>query len=145
MILIDANLLIYAVNSDAPRHPPAREWLDRALSGSVPVGLPWICLLAFLRIVTHSRVFSRPMQPDTAIDIVGEWLEQPIVDAVYPGDGHWPILRNLLRTTGTGGNLTTDTHIAAMAIERGATVCSADHDFKRFPGVHHVNPLEGAA
>ena len=145
MILIDANLLIYAVNSDAPRHAHAREWLDRTLSGNTPVGLPWVCLLAFLRITTHPRVFAHPLQPDAAIDRVNEWLDQPVVDAVYPGEGHWPILRNLLRTTGTGGNLTTDAHIAAIAIERGATVCSADHDFQRFPGVHHVNPLDGVA
>lgn len=141
MILIDANLLIYAVNSDAPRHPAARAWLDGTLSGVTPVGLPWVCVLAFLRITTSSRVFAQPMTADAAIDQVGEWLDQPYVDVIAPGVRHWPILRNLLQTTGMAGNLTTDAHIAAMAIERGAAIYSADHDFKRFPGVQHIDPL----
>ena len=141
MILIDANLLIYATNSDAPRHAAARAWLDETLSGVTPVGLPWVCVLAFLRIMTSSRIFDRPMPVDDAIDRVGAWLDQPFVDAIVPGERHWPILRNLLRTTGMAGNLTTDAHVAAMAIEHGATVYSADHDFKRFPGVDHVDPL----
>ena len=141
MILVDANLLIYAVNSDAPRHLAARAWLDETLSGVTPVGLPWVCVLAFLRITTYPHILARPMSVDAAIDQVGEWLDQPFVDTVAPGEKHWPILRNLLRTTGMAGNLTTDAHVAAMAIERGATVCSADHDFRRFPGVHHIDPL----
>lgn len=141
MILIDANLLIYAVNSDAPRHRQARSWLDETLSGVTPVGLPWVCVLAFLRITTSPRILGRPMPAEDAIHQVAQWLDQPFVDAIAPGEGHWPILRNLLRTTGMSGNLTTDAHVAAMAIERGATVCSADHDFKRFPGVHHIDPL----
>jgi toxin-antitoxin system PIN domain toxin len=142
MILVDANLLIYAVNQDAPHHSAAREWLERTLSGRVDVGLPWICILAFLRVTTHRRIFPSPLRPDQAIAFVQSWLNQPFVDAVAPGDAHWPILRNLLRSTGTSGNLTSDAHVAALAIERGATVCSADHDFKRFPGVRHINPLE---
>lgn len=142
MILIDANLLIYAANSDAPRHAVARAWLDETLSGMTPVGLPWVCVLAFLRITTSPRILARPMPVDDAIDQVGAWLAQPFVDAIVPGERHWPILRNLLRTTGMAGNLTTDAHVAAMAIERGATVYSADHDFKRFPGVDHVDPLD---
>ena len=141
MILIDANLLIYAVNSDAPPHLTARAWLDETLSGVTPVGLPWVCVLAFLRITTSGRILPRPMPVDAAIDQAGEWLDQPFVDTVAPGEKHWPILRNLLRTTGMAGNLTTDAHVAAMAIELGATVYSADHDFRRFPGVHHVDPL----
>ena len=142
MILIDANLLIYAVNSDAPHHKAARRWLERTLSGRVSVGLPWSCILAFLRITTHRRVFRSPLRPDQAIEIVEGWLAQPFVDAIAPGNAHWPILRNLLRTTGTSGNLTSDAHIAALAIEQGATVYSADYDFKRYPGVNHLNPLE---
>lgn len=141
MILIDANLLIYAVNSDAPRHPTARAWLDETLSGATPVGLPWVCVLAFLRITTSPRVFARPIPADAAIDQMEEWLDQPYVDAIAPGERHWPILGNLLRTSGMAGNLTTDAHVAAMAIERGAAVYSADYDFKRFPGVQHVDPL----
>ena len=142
MILIDANLLIYAINSDAANHQPARKWLDETLSGSTPVGLPWPCLLAFLRITTHPHILQRPMPADAAIDYVETWLKQPPVEVVAPGEGHWPILSNLLRAAGTAGNLSSDAHVAAMAIELGATVYSADHDFKRFAGVRHVNPLE---
>lgn len=142
MILIDANLLLYAVNLDSPRHSAARAWLEQALSGNETVGLPWIVLLAFLRIATNGRVFEHPLSPESACAYVEEWLNLPIVTTVAPGNGHWPILHNLLVTTGTGGNLTSDAHIAALALERGSTVYSTDNDFKRFPGLRHVNPLE---
>lgn len=142
MILIDANLLIYAVNLDSHHHRRARRWLEETLSGATSVGLPWICLLAFLRISTRPGILDRPLKTNEAAAFVESWLDQPFVEAVGPGSSHWPILRNLLRATGTSGNLTSDAHVAALAIEHGATVCSADHDFKRFPGVEHVNPLE---
>ena len=142
MILIDANLLIYAVNLDSHHHRRAREWLEETLSGATSVGLPWICLLAFLRITTRPGILAHPLTSDKATGFVESWLDQPFVDPVVPGNGHWPILRNLLRLTGTSGNLTSDAHVAALAIEHGASVYSADHDFKRFPGVDHVNPLE---
>ena len=142
MILVDANLLIYAVNLDAPRHEHARRWLEDTLSGTELVGLPWVCLLAFLRITTHPRVLARPLSVEAAGHFVQSWLDEPIVEPVAPSAGHWEVLYNLIRVTGTGGNLTTDAHIAAMAIERGALVYSADFDFRRFPGVRHVNPLD---
>ena len=142
MILVDANLLIYAVNRNSNHHRQARRWLEDTLSGATSVGLPWICLLAFLRITTRPGILTRALQPNAAIGFVDSWLSQPYVDVVTPSNNHWPILRNLLRTTGTSGNLTSDAHVAALAIEYGATVFSADHDFKRFPGVSHVNPLE---
>ena len=142
MILVDANLLIYAVNRDAPHHERARRWLQETLSGTSSVGLPWISLLAFVRITTRPGVLANPMPVDEAIGFVDEWLDRPLVWPVYPGDGHWAILRNLLRGSGAAGNLTSDAHLAALALERGATVCSADYDFRRFPGVEHVNPLE---
>ena len=142
MILIDANLLIYAVNLDSHHHRGARRWLEETLSGATSVGLPWICLLAFLRITTRPGILARPLKSDEATSFVESWLSQPFVDPVVPGSGHWPILRNLLRSTGTSGNLTSDAHVAALAIEHGATVYSADHDFNRFAGVDHVNPLE---
>ena len=144
MIIIDANLLIYAVNLDSHHHRPARRWLEDTLSGATSVGLPWICLLAFVRIATRPGVLARPLKANEAAAFVESWLDQPFVEAVAPGSGHWPILRNLLRVTGTSGNLTSDAHVAALAIEHGAAVYSADHDFKRFPGVEHVNPLEEA-
>ena len=142
MILIDANLLIYAINTDAPQHNSAHSWLVKTLSSDTTVGLPWVCLLAFLRITTRRGILAQPLAVDTALDYVDSWLNQPFVELVRPGDGHWAILRNLLRMSGTAGNLTSDAHIAALALERGAAIYSADHDFGRFPGVEHVNPIE---
>ena len=141
MILVDANLLIYAVNLNAPQHEQARAWLEETLSGTTSVGLPWVCLLAFVRITTRPGILARPLQAEEAIGFVQSWLGQPFVDPIAPREGHWPILRNLLRVTGASGNLTSDAHVAALAIERGAIIYSADYDFKRFPGVSHVNPL----
>lgn len=141
MLLIDANLLVYAVNSDAPQHVEARRWLESTLSGSGSVGLPWVCLLAFLRVTTRVGILGKPLRAEQAVGYIEAWLDQPFVEAVSAGANHWPILRNLVRLSGTGGNLTTDAHIAAMALERGAAVYSADHDFSRFPGIDHVNPL----
>ena len=112
------------------------------MSGATSVGLPWVCLLTFVRITTRPGILARPLQTDEAMGFVDSWLSQPFVDLIVPGNNHWPLLCNLLRTTGTSGNLTSDAHVAALAIEYGATVYSADHDFKRFPGVAHVNPLE---
>lgn len=141
MILVDANLLLYAVNDDLPQHGPARAWLEAIMSGSEVVGLPWVVLLAFLRITTSRRIFERPLMVEQAVEYVEEWLKQPVVRAVTPSSGHWAILRNLLLHSGTGGNLTTDAHIAALALEQGYAVYSTDNDFKRFPGLQHVNPL----
>jgi hypothetical protein len=141
VILIDANLLIYAIDSDSPQHERARPWLERVLSGADPVGLPWIVILAFIRITTREGIMRRPLPLGAALAYVQSWLRQPCVEAVAPGEQHWPILCRLLEATGTAGNLTSDAHIAALALERGATVCSTDHDFARFTGIRHVNPL----
>lgn len=141
MILVDANLLIYAVNEDLPQHKQARRWWEEVLSGVTAVGIPWVSVLAFLRVCTNPRVFSRPLSPEAAIAYVDEWLAQPPVRLVGPGTGHWAVLRNLLVQTGTAANLTTDAHIAALALEHGYHIYSADNDFQRFSGVTHVNPL----
>jgi len=141
VILVDANLLIYAIDTDAPLHGPAREWLEGALSGTTRIGLPWIVLLAFLRITTRPRILVRPLSLGEATVYVDSWLEQPFVEPVSPGPSHWGILRSLLAASGTAGNLTSDAHIAALAIEHRAAIYSTDHDFGRFPGVKHVNPL----
>lgn len=141
MILVDANLLIYAVNQDLPQHQAARAWWESVLSDGISVGIPWVAILAFVRICTNGRVFSNPLPTEAALGYVSEWLEIPTVKAVAPGRNHWPILRNLLVQSGTVGNLTTDAHIAALALEQGYTVCSADNDFKRFSGLRCVNPL----
>jgi len=143
VILIDANLLIYAINRDEPRHNQARRWLEKVLSGTEEAGLPWIVILAFLRITTRSGIMSKPLRDTEAIAYLDSWLQQPFVSILHPGDQHWPIFRNLLGTTGTAGNLTSDVHLAALAIEYGANLYSADYDFRRFSGITHVNPLEG--
>lgn len=141
MILIDANLLIYAVNSDSPQHEAARAWLEKTLSQEERVGLPWVVLLAFLRISTKRGIFERPLSPDRAREFVDEWLALPNVKAISPGSPHWPILSNLLKTTGTAGNLTTDAHLAAQGIEQGYKLATCDHDFHRFPGLDVLTPL----
>jgi toxin-antitoxin system PIN domain toxin len=143
VILVDANLLIYALDSDSPHHARARPWLERVLSGTAPVGLPWIVILAFIRLTTRPGIMRRPLPLSDAIAYVDSWLRQPCVEAIAPGEHHWPILSAMLETTGAAGNLASDAHIAAMALERGAKVCSADHDFARFSGITHVNPLVG--
>lgn len=142
MILVDANLLLYAVNADSAHHRAARCWLEETLSGRTEVGLAWTVILAFLRLTTRPGVFARPLAADAAVEYVDSWLGQPFVRAVSPGEGHWRILRTLLAAVGTAGNLASDAHLAALAIEHDAVVYSTDHDFKRFPGVEHVNPLD---
>ena len=141
MILVDANLLIYAVDRDSPHHAPARRWLEETLSGSESIGIPWIAALAFLRIMTHPGVMRKPLAAEDAIGYVDGWLRQPFVSLIGPGEKHWSILRNLLKSSGSAGNLTSDAHLAALAIEHGGTIASADNDFRRFAGVTHVNPL----
>jgi uncharacterized protein len=141
VILVDANVLIYAVDSDSPHHRAARRWLEGAFSGTTPVGFAWVVILAFLRLTTRSGILKKPLRPERAVAFIDEWLALPYVRAVGPGAGHWAILRKLLRDTGTAGNLTSDAHLAAVAIELGASICSTDGDFERFPGVERVNPL----
>jgi toxin-antitoxin system PIN domain toxin len=141
MILIDANLLIYAYDQESDAHERARSWVEAAFSGSVPVRLTWSSIHAFLRITTHSSVFQHPMSTDDAIEIINGWLAQPIVGIVQPGDGYWEILSRLLREASVRGPLVMDAHLAAVAIEQGATVYSADRDFLRFPGLQVRNPL----
>jgi uncharacterized protein len=143
VILVDANLLIYAIDADSPQHRRARPWLEQVLSGGAPVGLPWIVILAFVRITTRAGIMRCPLPLGDALAYVESWLQQPCVEAVAPGPRHWPILHRLLEATGTAGNLTSDAHIAALALEHGASICSTDHDFARFPGIRHVNPLSG--
>lgn len=141
MILVDVNILIYAIDADSPHHRMSRRWLEDALSGTRPIGLAWVVILAFLRLTTRSGILRKPLPPERAMAFVDEWLGQPYVSAVSPGPGHWAILRKLLRDSGTAGNLTSDAHLAAVALELGASVCSTDADFGRFPGVERISPL----
>jgi hypothetical protein len=141
MTLLDANLLIYAVNRDAPLHRQAKAWLESVLSGPETVGFPWNVLLAFLRLTTRPGLFQRPLSTDAAFDLVASWLDQPSAAIVHPGPRHLQVLREALLPLGTGGNLTSDAHLAALAIECGAELCSCDTDFARFPGLKWRNPL----
>ena len=142
MILVDVNLLIYAVNEDAPLHPQAREWLEAAISGPETVGLAWNVVIAFIRLVTRSEVFRIPLSMATAFDVVNAWLECPSVAIVDPTERHIRTMRDLLMRLGTAGNLTSDAHLAALTIEHGAELCSTDGDFARFPGLRWRNPLD---
>jgi toxin-antitoxin system PIN domain toxin len=141
MKVVDLNLLLYAVNRDSPRHADARAWLESVLSGEETVALPWVVLLGFLRIATSPHILPRPITIEQAIDVVGSWLAQPPVIALSAGDEHWRILTDLLSDAGSAGNLTTDAHLAALAIEHGAELCSTDGDFARFRHLRWVNPL----
>ncbi|MDE3127607.1 MAG: type II toxin-antitoxin system VapC family toxin [Gemmatimonadota bacterium] len=143
MKVVDLNLLLYAANRDAPEHARARAWLERILGASEPVALPWAVLLGFLRVATSARVFPRPLSPAAALEVVDSWLAAPAVVALSPGQEHWPVLRRLIAESGTAGNLTTDAHLAALAIEHGAELCSTDADFVRFRELRWENPLVG--
>jgi len=143
--ILDTNLLLYAVNRGAPLHDVARPWLERALSGNEPVGFAWIVILAFLRVSTKPTVFPEPLNITQALDVTGIWLEQPCAVIVHPSERHHAILHDLLERLGTGGNVTSDAHLAALAIEHGAELCSCDSDFARFPGLRWRNPLRGAS
>lgn len=145
MKLVDANLLLYAVDRTSPHHARARAWLEERLSGSETVAFAWVVLLAFVRLATNPRVYETPMTVDEALDLVDSWLEQPVATVVHPGDRHRGVLRELLAPLGTAANLVTDAHLAALSIEHGADLCSADADFARFPRVRWINPLEPAS
>ena len=141
MIIVDVNLLIYAVNQDAPLHRKAKSWLEAAISGTETVGLPWTVLLAFLRLTTRAGIFQRPLSVETAFELVDSWLQQPIVAVVEPTARRLSTLRDLVLPLGTGGNLTSDAHLAALAIEHSAQLCSTDNDFARFGRLQWRNPL----
>lgn len=143
MTLTDVNLLLYAFDASAPRHRAARLWLEGRLSGTETFAFAWVVLLAFLRLSTNPRIFEAPLEPAEAFDVIEGWLTQPCATVVHPTERHQAVLRELLEPLGTAGNLTTDAHLAALAIEHGAELCSSDADFSRFPGVRSRNPLAG--
>jgi len=143
--LVDVNLLLYAIDEDSPRHEAAKGWLEEQLSGSETLALGWAVLVAFLRLATNPRVFVDPLRLEDALDLVDAWLALPNVTVVHPTRRHAALLRELLLPLGTAGNLSTDAHLAALSIEHGAELCSADRDFARFPRVRWLDPLESAA
>lgn len=140
-MLLDANLLLYAVHKGAPQHDAAAEWLTEQLNGPRRVGLPWQSLAAFLRIATHPRAFQRPLAPATAWERVADWLAAPVSWIPEPGPEYPRILGELITTHDVQGNLVPDAQLAALAIEHGLTLCSADTDFARFSGLRRLNPV----
>ena len=140
MLLIDANVLLYAVNERAHEHAVARDWVREALAGGEAVAFAWAVLLAFLRLSTHPAVFGRPLSVAQAAEAVERWLQSPPAVAVEPSRRHLPLLRGLLERAGTAGNLVGDAHLAALALEHGATVVSFDRDFERFEGLSVRRP-----
>lgn len=141
MILVDANILLYAEDSLSPRHEAVRKWWDAALSGPLPVCLSWPVITAFLRIGTNPRVFERPLSMEEAVQRVSSWLNQPCVRMVSPTQRHWEVFQQMLAEGQAKGNLISDAHLAALAAEHGCRLCSTDHDFARFPSLQWFNPL----
>jgi uncharacterized protein len=139
--LVDANVLLYAVDETSPHHALAKPWLERQLSGSETFAFAWAVVLAFVRLATNPRVFEDPLTVEEALDLVDSWLEQPSATVIHPTNRHSSLLRELLAPLGTAGNLASDAHLAALSIEHGAELCSADGDFARFPRVRWINPL----
>ena len=141
MKLTDVNLLIYAIDATSPRHRVAKRWLEDQLSGTETFAFAWIVLLSFIRLSSNPRIFESPLAPGEAFDYVDGWLTQPPATIVHPTERHPAVLRELLAPLGTAGNLTTDAHLAALAIEHGAELCSSDSDFSRFQGLRGRDPL----
>jgi toxin-antitoxin system PIN domain toxin len=141
VILPDVNLLLHAYNSESPAHEAARVWLEGLLNGTRPVGLAWVAILGFVRISTHRQVFDKPLPVQVACETARSWLRQPYVSVLHPGERHAEIVFGLLEALGSAGNLTTDAHLAALAIEHQAELHSTDRDFGRFAGLRFSNPL----
>lgn len=142
MIIPDANVLLYAYHRGAPQHERARAWVERSFSGSQPIGLPWQCTTAFLRVATHPKVFSNPYSIAEATAIVRAWFDAPAVTVLDPGARYFDILSALLATSQVSGPLVMDAALAALAIEFGATLASSDRDFRRFDGLRLLDPLQ---
>ena len=140
MRIVDANVLLYAVNAASDHHGPSRAWLRSALNGRETIGVPWQVQLAFLRISTKVGLFPRPLAVPDALQILAEWTARATWTVPEPTARHLTVLSDLLRATGTGGNLVNDAHLAALALEHGASVVTWDSDFARFPGVRVAQP-----
>lgn len=141
MILVDANVLLYAYDRASGFHEAAAGWLETLLASAEPVGVSWSVVLAFLRITTSRRMLLEPLSMPEAVSVVSQWLERPNVQVVEPGDRHWRILGSLLVETQIRGADVMDAHLAALALEHGATIGTHDRDFARFPGLKTLDPL----
>ncbi len=140
MLLVDANVLVYAVDVSSAQHRRARVWLDDALAGREVVGFSWTVLLAFVRLTTHPAVFARPLMPRQALDVVRGWTDQPTARVVEPTARHLELLAGFLAEASTAANLVNDAHLAALAVEHDAAVVTFDADFGRFRGLRVERP-----
>lgn len=137
----DVNLLIYAIDQDSHHHASALRWWNALLSGSETVALSWAVLISFLRLTTSRRIMEAPLSAEVALGHIDRWLAHPATAVIDPTPRHSSVLRDLLAEVGAAGNLVSDAHLAALAIEHGAELCSADRDFGRFSGLRWINPL----
>ena len=141
MLIPDINILIYAINKDSYCHEKAKQWLEETLSGPEPIGFAWIVLLGFMRITTHEKILPYPLSSEAACEIIDSWLERPNIRIVAPEEDHWNVLKELCKSLGTAGNLTSDAHLAALTIENNGVLCSTDNDFSRFSNLRWKNPI----
>jgi uncharacterized protein len=142
VIILDANLLLYAYDSRSDKHDQARQWIEKIFSDETIVGLPWQTVAAFIRIATNPRIPGQRFTLDQAVDVVDQWLEQPNVLLLAPGDQHWSFLRKQLIAGQARGPLTTDAQLAALTIEHGGVLHTTDRDFGRFAELRWTNPIE---
>jgi len=142
MITPDANIILYAYNEDAPQHQKAKDWLENQISLPKMFGLSWQVITAFLRISTNHKAFPIPFDLQEATEIIDEWLEHPKINIIVPTDNHWKIFRGLIDEGQTNAALMMDAHLAALAIEHGATLVTTDRDFTRFSNLKTLNPLK---
>jgi uncharacterized protein len=141
MIILDVNLLIYAYDTTCADHKSARVWVESVFSGDEAIGLPWQTVSAFLRVLTYPGLFGESFTMRQVLAIVDQWIEMPQVRMLLPGEDHWEFFREMLVGGDVRGKLTTDAELAALTIEHGGVLYSADRDFARFPGLRWVNPL----
>ena len=141
MILLDANVLIYGYDETSPHHEPARRWIEDAFSESEEIGIALVSILAFLRVMTNPGLFETPMMAAEAVEVVTEWLSRPNVGVAQPTPRHFELMSELARSGKARGPLLMDAHVAALAVEHGATLCTSDRDFTRFPGIRLEDPL----
>ena len=141
MKIVDLNLLIYAVNEASAHHAQAKSWLETQMNGTESIGIPWLVILGFVRIMTNGKIFPNPLSEVQATDLIDKWLQNPLVRVPDPEPGHWRLIKELIHETGTAGNLTSDIHLAAIAIGHGAKLFTLDADFSRFRGLRWEKPF----
>lgn len=141
MIVLDANILLYAYDSSSSHHVKARAWVEQVFSDSAPIGLPWQTISAFLRIMTNLRLPGERFTLQEAVEIVDRWLEQPNVRLLAEGEDHWPLFRQMMVEGQASGALVSDAHLVALTLEYGGMLQTTDRDFARFPSLRWANPL----